>query len=233
VPTAAVVQHVAHEGPGWLEEILADAGIDIDLRRMYDGVAPPDADDIDGLVVLGGPMGAYDDERVPWLGSVKALLAAAVGRGVPTLGVCLGAQLMAVGCGGSVEKGAAGPELGLGPLRLTTAAGGDALFSSVPLDVQTVQWHWDQISRLPDGAVLLASSPAYEHQAFRLGERAWGLQFHPEVTLPLVAQWAQSDAGGVREAGLDPTSLVGVVAEAERLLLETWTPVLQRFAGLV
>jgi len=170
---------------------------------------------------------------VPWLGPVKSLLADAVQRGAPTLGICLGAQLLAVSCGGTVEKGAEGPELGLGPLQMTDAAGSDVLFAGVDIDPQTVQWHWDHIARLPAGAVLLASSPTYENQAFRLGERAWGLQFHPEVTLPLVAQWAQDDDAGVREAGLDPTALVGAVAGVERSLLETWTPVLERFARLV
>src|SRR3954471_10047958 len=118
MPSAVIVQHVAHEGPGWLAEVLDDAGVQVDIRRMYEGATLPAAEGIDRLVVLGGPMGAYDDERVPWLGQVKRLLAESVDRGVPTLGVCLGAQLMAVGCGGAVEKGAAGPELGLGPLTL-------------------------------------------------------------------------------------------------------------------
>jgi GMP synthase-like glutamine amidotransferase len=233
VSTAVVVQHVAHEGPGWLAEVLDEAGVRIDLRRMYDGAALPAAHEVDALVVLGGPMGAYDDDRVHWLHATKRLLAETTEHGIPTLGVCLGAQLLAVAREGIVEKGAAGPELGLGPLHLTDAAAADVLLRSVLPDVEAVQWHWDHIARLPDDAVLLASSPAYENQAFRLGERAWGLQFHPEVTLPLVAQWAQDDVRGVRAAGLDPTSVVGAVADAERVLLETWTPVLERFAALV
>ena len=231
--SAVVIQHVAHEGPGWLAEVLDDADLRVDIRRMYDGASLPAADEVDALVVLGGPMGAYDDERVRWLAPVKAQLADAVRRGVPTLGICLGAQLLAVACGGAVEKGEAGPELGLGPLTLAAAAGTDELLRGVATDPQTVQWHWDHIARLPEGAVLLASSPLYVHQGFRLGERAWGFQFHPEVTLPLVAQWAQDDANGVREAGLDPASLVGAVADAERALLERWTPVLERFATQV
>ena len=233
MPTAAVIQHVAHEGPGWLEEVLDDAGVHVDIRRMYDGATLPAVDEVDALIVLGGPMGAYDDERVQWLGPVKSMLADAVRRAVPTLGLSLGAQLLAVACGGAVEKGDAGPELGLGPLRLTDATGNDALFEGVAVAPETVQWHWDHIARIPEGAVLLAASPAYENQAFRVREHAWGLQFHPEVTLPLVAQWAQDDASGVREAGLDAIALVGAVADAERTLLETWTPLLERFARLV
>ncbi|MFL6237951.1 MAG: type 1 glutamine amidotransferase [Actinomycetes bacterium] len=229
---AVIVQHVAHEGPGWLAEVLDDAGMSVDIRAMYDGAALPRVDEVGALVVLGGPMGAYDDEQVPWLGEVKQLMVGAVEHHIPTLGVCLGAQLLAVACGGRVTKGAAGPELGLGDVRLTGDARDDALLGALERDVQTVQWHWDCIELLPQGAVPLASSTAYENQAFRLGEQAWGFQFHPEVTLPLVAQWAQDDASGVREAGLDPTHVVGAVADAERALLETWTPVLDRFARL-
>src|SRR4051812_32656595 len=105
MPTAVVVQHVPHEGPGWLAEILDEGGVAVDIRRMYDGASLPPTEGFDALVVLGGPMGAHDDERVSWLGPVKALLAGAVQRGVPTLGICLGAQLLAVGCGGVVASG--------------------------------------------------------------------------------------------------------------------------------
>ena len=233
MPSAVVIQHVAHEGPGWLAEVLDDAGVAVDIRRMYDGAALPAVGDVDALIVLGGPMGAYDDDRAPWLRQTRRLLAEAVSVDIPTLGVCLGAQLLAVACDGVVEKGSAGPELGLGQLTVLPDAANDRLLAGVPAPTQTVQWHWDHIVRLPNNAVLLASSPAYENQAFRLGERAWGLQFHPEVTLPLVAQWAQDDADGVRQAGLEPTELVGAVAVAERTLLETWTPVLERFAALI
>src|SRR3954464_8181302 len=230
---AVVVQHVPHEGPGWLAELLDEGGVEIGLGRMYDGATLSDLDDADALIVLGGPMGVFDDDRVGWLGDVKRTLRDAVARGTPTLGVCLGAQLLAVACDGHVEKGDAGPELGLGPLSLTAAAADDVLLRGVDVAPQTVQWHWDHISRLPSDAVLLASSPDYVNQGFRLRERAWGFQFHPEVTLPLVAQWAQDDADWVRAAALDPASLVGAVAEAERALLETWTPVLERFVALV
>ena len=230
---AVVVQHVAHEGPGWLAEILDAAGVDLDLRRMYDGASLSGADKAGALVVLGGPMGANDDDTVPWLTDMKALLAEAVQRGTPVLGICLGAQLLAVATGGTVALGEHGPELGLGALELGIDAAADTLLRGMPIDPDTVQWHWDHIARLPPDETLLASSPAYTNQAFRVGPQAWGFQFHPEVTLPLVAQWAQNDAAAMRAAGMDPTVVVGDVADAERLLLETWTPALERFAALV
>src|SRR4051812_8927914 len=98
---------------------------------MYDGAALPDAGNVDALVVLGGPMGVYDDDRVKWLAPLKGLLGEVVQRGLPTLGICLGAQLLAVACGGAVEKGGTGAELGLGPLTLTEAAAGDVLLRGV------------------------------------------------------------------------------------------------------
>lgn len=228
-----IVQHVAHEGPGWLAEVFAEEGVDLDIRRMYDGASLHDAQDADALVVLGGPMAVYDDDGVPWLRGVKTLFADALERSMPVLGICLGGQLLAVAAGGAVELGPHGPELGLGALTLLDATGTDPLFRNMAIDVDTVQWHWDHISVLPANATLLASSAAYDNQAFRIGPHAWGLQFHPEVTLPLVAQWAQDDVLAVREAGLDPSVVVGTVADAERALLETWTPLLERFARLV
>jgi GMP synthase (glutamine-hydrolysing) len=231
MPTALVVQHVAHESAGWLDDVLDEGGVDRDVRRMWLGEDLPAVTDVDALVVLGGPMGATDDADAPWLADVRALLRAAVDAATPTLAVCLGAQLLAVAAGGSVVTGTAGPELGL--CRVTVDAADDPLLGGLRGDIAVVQWHWDHVAQLPSDAVPLASSERYAVQAFRVGSAAWGLQFHPEVTLPLVAQWAQNDKSGVLAAGLDPTTLVGAVAEAERSLLETWTPVLERFARLV
>jgi GMP synthase (glutamine-hydrolysing) len=232
VPTAVIVQLVPHEGCGWLDDVLEDAAVERRVLRMWDGDAVPETVEADAFVVLGGPMGANDDGTVPWLRSVKTALSNAVASEVPTLGLCLGAQLLAVAEGGTVEKAPGGPELGLCSVRLGDEAASDALFSGMARDVDVVQWHWDHIAALPSGAVNLASTPDVPHQAFRVGTRAWGLQFHPEVTLPLVAQWAQDDRDGVQAAGLEPTALVGAVAESERRLLETWTPLLDRFADL-
>jgi len=234
VSRALLIQHVLHESCGWLDDVLGDAGVDLEVRRMWEGdEVPTDLHGVDGLVVLGGPMGASDDAAAQWLPVVRDLLNRAVDESVPTLCICLGAQLLAVARGGEVVKGEAGPELGLGRVTLTSAAADDALFAGLAGELDVVQWHWDAVVALPADAVLLASSAAYLNQAFRVGDCAWGVQFHPEVTLPLVAQWARNDKDGVVAAGLDPTTLVGAVADAERSLLEAWTPLLDRFAALV
>lgn len=229
---ALLIQHVPHESCGWLEDLLDEAGVRLDVRRMWERDEVPAVADADAVVVLGGPMGAGDDVVAPWLPGVRALLADAVSRGTPTMGVCLGAQLLAVALGGTIGRGGAGPELGLCRVSVNEVAGEDPLFAGLTGEHDVVQWHWDEIVTLPPGATLLASSAAYPNQAFRVGDRAWATLFHPEVTLPLVAQWAQDDKDGVVAAGLDPTALVGAVAEAERTLLETWTPLLERFAAL-
>src|SRR4051812_44668167 len=169
---ALVVQHTAQEGLGNLLQWLPAAGLDVHPIHPYLGHRVPPSVEGDALIVLGGPMGASDDEAAPWLPATRALLATAIDDGVPTLGICLGAQLLAVAAGGEVLRGAAGPELGFGEVSVPV---GDELLAAGAMPV--VQWHYDAVTRLPDGAALLASSELYEVQAFRIGEVAWGLQF--------------------------------------------------------
>ena len=108
----------------------------------------------------------------------------------------------------------------------------DALFAAVPFTPTVVQWHWDAVVELPPGAVLLASSPRYPHQAFRVGELAWGLQFHIETPPEMVTRWFAEDDAGVRDAGLDPSSLLArTLAELDDVAA-CWRPVVERFAAL-
>lgn len=233
-PVALVVQNARHEGPGWLESWLATGGVGLRTVAAYAGEPVPTAPDgYAGVICLGGPMGVADDQRARWLPDLRRLLTATLEADRPLLGVCLGAQLLAAAAGGLVETGTAGPELGLGEVDLCPGAADDPLLAGVPSPAGVVQWHWDAVSRLPVGAVPLARSTAYPHQAFRLGQRAWGLQFHVETTLPMLAQWAQDDAGPVRAAGLDPVSLVGEVAEHDALLRAQWRRFGERLAALL
>ena len=125
----------------------------------------------------------------------RELLRAAVEAGVPVLGVCLGAQQLAAALGGEVRRGAV-PECGVGEVHLTAAALADPVFGPAPTPLPCVHWHGDTFS-LPPGAVHLARSDAYENQAFRVGTRAYGLQFHVEVTGALVAHWGPHLPAGV------------------------------------
>lgn len=183
-----LVQHVAHEGPGSIAQALSDSGAEQQIVRVDRGepVPPPAVlRDVAGLVVMGGPMGVHDD--IDWLADERALLRAAVEDALPVLGVCLGAQQLAAALGASVTRGPA-PEEGMGEVHLTKEAISDPVLGPAPTPLPCVHWHSDTFE-LPDRAVRLAGNAAYENQAFRIGDRAYGLQFHVEVTASLVAHW--------------------------------------------
>jgi GMP synthase (glutamine-hydrolysing) len=236
-PRLLVVQHEASTGPGWFGRWLADAGLELDVRHPYAGDELPalDALDASGLLVLGGAMAPADDADCPWLPATRALMSAAVDARLPTFGICLGAELLALGRGGDVRRGAAGPELGVLDVEVDSggAAGADPVFGALPARVRVVQWHWEEIAELPDGAVVLASSPAYRHQAFRLGDAAWGVQGHPEVTGDIAASWAREDSPLLVAAGRSPDDLVAEVRGAEDELAATWQPLAAAFAEVV
>jgi GMP synthase (glutamine-hydrolysing) len=143
-----------------LGDWLLEAGATLDVRSAPAGDAVPDSlSGFSGLIVMGGWQNAYADDRSPWLPQVLALLTAAVGEGLPTLGVCLGGQLLAVAAGGRVEK-AETPEYGAQLVAKRQAAAQDVLFKELPITPDVLQWHVDEITQLPPRAVLLASSPA-------------------------------------------------------------------------
>ncbi len=223
---ALVVTHAESEGPGLLAEWLPAAGLELDVVRPYAGEPLP-ALTHDALLVMGGPQDAYDDRSAPWLRETKDLLRAAVRERVPTLAVCLGAQLLAEALGGVVEPGDEGPELGARLVARRDAATEDPLCWDLPLSPVVVQWHWDAITELPPGAVLLASSPRYANQAFRVGDRAWGLQFHVETPAEMVQAWA-AELGPDSGADAIVARTLPQLPEVE----EVWRTVVERFAAL-
>jgi GMP synthase-like glutamine amidotransferase len=218
---ALVVQHTASEGPGRLSEWLPSYGVELKAIHPYAGDALPSVLDADALIVMGGPMGAYDDEKAPWLPSVRGLLASAAADGVPALGVCLGAQLLAVATGGRVERGGNGPEIGLAAVDVHVA---DALLDIG--EVPVVQWHYDTVTELPPGAQLLASSASYPVQAFRIGTSAWGFQYHLEASPDLVAEWARAEHR-------DEAAVVDPLRAADVSIVSAGEHVARRFAAIV
>ncbi len=191
-----LVQHVAFEGPGSLVGAVRDSGAELAIVRIdRDDPVPAlhSVRDMAGLVVMGGPMGVHDE--LEWLEPERALLRAALEAGLPVLGVCLGAQQLAYALGGEVTSGTR-PELGVGEVHLTVAAMADPVFGPAPTPLPCVHWHGDTFT-LPESAVRLAGNDAYENQAFRVGARAYGLQFHVEVTASLVAHWTPHLPRGV------------------------------------
>jgi GMP synthase (glutamine-hydrolysing) len=209
--TLLALQHIACEPPAAFEEELLERGLDLVRVELDEGEAIPERDDFAGIVVMGGPMGAYEDDEHQWLAGEKQYLRDAVERDVPVWGVCLGAQLLAAGLGARVYRGPE-PEVGLLPVELTEAAAEDPVFADAPATVPTLQWHGDTFD-LPEGATLLARSPAYRNQAFRVG-RSYGLQFHVEVTPELAAEWGEVPAyASSLEAILGPGALERLVAD--------------------
>jgi GMP synthase (glutamine-hydrolysing) len=229
--TALVITHTATEPPGHLETWFAEAGLGLQVLEPWRGEElPPDLDGFDALVSMGGPQQAYDDSSAPWLRDTKRLLRTAVAQGVPVLGVCLGAQLLAEAAGGRVAQGEAGPELGARLVGKRDEAGNDPLFWDLPLSPLVVQWHWDAVVELPPGATLLMSSPRYAHQAFRVGDAAWGVQFHVEAPAELVELWVGQEAAALADAGADPQALLDRTLAALPEVEEVWGEVIRRFA---
>jgi GMP synthase-like glutamine amidotransferase len=187
-------------------------------------------------VVLGGEQDAYPSADgtpgAPWFPRLERLLRKAVRERVPTLGVCLGGQLLATALGGTVERSAAGLEIGARLVARRDVADNDPLFARVPFAPDVMQWHRDESTELPVGAVLLAASTNYPNQAFRHGDAAWGLQFHIECDIEMIAGWVSDNLDVLAELGQDPIDLLeecdGAMADVE----EVWRPFAERFAAL-
>jgi GMP synthase-like glutamine amidotransferase len=217
---------------GW----LTGAGLALETVRPHAGDPLPDTlDGYAALVVMGGDQQAYPgpDGRPaePWFPALEGLLRKAVRYEVATLAVCLGAQVLAAAHGGLVERSPSGPEIGPALVAKRDAADRDPLWAPVPMAPDVLQWHQDEITELPLGATLLAASTRYPHQAFRVGGRAWGIQFHIECDDAMIADWVVSDRALIDDLGYDPE----VVIDACNLIMvdieEAWQPFAERFAA--
>jgi GMP synthase-like glutamine amidotransferase len=210
-----------------LGDWLTEAGAELDLRRAQHGESlPAELDGYAGLVVMGGSMNALADDVAPWLPELRRLLAAAVAAELPVLGVCLGAQLLAVATGGRVSLGTA-PQYGAQLVAKRQAAATDPLFRELPITPDVVHWHADEVSMLPPAAVQLAAAPACEQQAFRVGRLAWGIQFHIETTPEIVRAWAAETAAELADYDLEAILERCVAAHPD--IAETWAPFAARF----
>ena len=229
MPSCLIVQHVEPEGPYAIETALLAAGVDVDRRGVFADNLPDSLDEVQGLVVMGGPMSAGTGIGFPTREAELGLLAQALELGLPTLGVCLGAQLLAVAAGGRVLSGPAGPEVGWAPIDLR--AGADPLFDDLPARLTVLHWHGDTYER-PPGSVLLATSPTYE-QAFRCGSSAWGFQFHIEVDAPAIDAFLSAFGRDAYAAGTTPEAIAAASLPAIDALAPHRTRILERFPRLV
>jgi GMP synthase-like glutamine amidotransferase len=205
---AIVLEHVDHEGPARVGSALARAGCELDRRRLYAGATvPANLDGADLLVVMGGPMSVTDvgDTRYPFLAAELELLRSAVARDFPTLGICLGAQLLAAAAGARVYPHVTGDpprptrEVGWGAVHFLRSAAEEPVLAGLAAAEIVLHWHGDTFE-LPRGATLLASTLTCPHQMFRLGRRQYGLQFHVELDEADLETWLRADADYVRGA---------------------------------
>ena len=196
-----VFQHIGCETPGIFLELLREQNCPVETVRLYEGEQPPDdLSRFSGLLVMGGPMSVNDEADYPWLKAEDRILKEALALDVPTLGICLGSQLIAKAAGGTVRQGPR-KEIGWYPVRLTAAARCDRLFRESPETIEVFQWHGEYFDT-PPGAVSLASSELYSCQAFSIGQNVYGLLFHLEVTAQMVKEWVgtfKEELDGVKE----------------------------------
>jgi GMP synthase (glutamine-hydrolysing) len=226
-----ILQHIACEPPGVYEDVLAERGAALQRVELDAGQRLPDWQSCDAIVAMGGPMSVNDDATLPWMSGEKRWVREAVLAGKPFWGVCLGAQLLAASLGARVYAGAK-PEIGIVPVHLTLEAQNDAVFSGIPRELLTFQWHGETFD-LPAGAVLLASSPAYPNQAFRWKEKAYGVQFHVEISAHMAEQWSQVPdyatalerelgAGAARKVVGDVRRVQEMLHSHARRMFENW-----------
>ncbi len=196
------IQHVLCETLGTIADVLSVQGRAIDVVRTFDGQPLPNGlERADGLIVLGGPMGVYEQDRHPFLRDEIRLIEEALRDEKPVLGVCLGSQLLAAALGAKITKGKR-KEIGWYPVRLTEAGTNDPLWTGLDPAFTAYHWHGDVFDG-PPGAVSLASSDLTACQAFRYGRHAYGFLFHMETTRPIIEDMVATFADELREAGID------------------------------
>jgi GMP synthase (glutamine-hydrolysing) len=227
-----VIQHAAGEGPGLIAVALEREGVALEVIRVDRGEpVPADLGTAAGLLVMGGAMGAYEADRLPHLRDELRLIETSIRAGAPVLGVCLGSQLLAATLGARVAPAPA-PEIGWFAVTPKPAAAADPLFELLPASFMALHWHGD-FFELPGGATSLGSSTRTEHQAFRYGDRVYGLQFHLEATMAEAKAMVRDSDEELARAG---TSAAELLAGAERWAdpaAEIGVPLFQRWAALL
>jgi GMP synthase (glutamine-hydrolysing) len=205
---ALSISHQADAGPGVFADELLERGVELDEWMLSErGTGPPrEIADYDAVLTFGGAMNSHQEDQHPWLRLEKDFLAAMLDDGMPLLAVCLGSQLLADAAGGSVKR-AREPEIGWFEVEVTDEGAADPVIGPLAPSFTGFQWHSYE-AQLPAGTAILARSQVCP-QAYRIGERVWGIQFHAEVTAADVGNWIDdygSDEDAVR-IGIDPKAL--------------------------
>ena len=232
MPTVRVLQHLAAEPSGLIGEALGVRGIDAECVRVFAGEGiPGDMSGAAGLVVMGGSMGVYEQQKYPFLADEIRLIEAALRAEKPVLGICLGSQLLASALGAAVGKGDH-KEIGWFPVTLTEAADADRAFRDAERFFSAYHWHGDLFD-LPDGAVSLASSARTQCQAFSYGENAYGILFHLEATQKIIEDMVRDFAWELGEEQIDHAAIIAQTREHLPELQRIGASVFQRWVSLL
>lgn len=199
-----VLKHVSYEGPGLIEDMLEGRGFPYRIIDVFDEGVPLSAAGFSGLVSMGGPMSVNDGTEE--IEREKVLLLEAMERDIPILGVCLGAQIIASAMGARVYAGD-DPEVGWGEVTLTESGMTEPLLAGVDRVLPVLHWHGETFD-LPEDATHLASSEMFEHQAFRIKGKTYGLQFHLEVDEEMVREWVDRDQEEANRMVSDPKEIL-------------------------
>ena len=201
-----VFEHVAGEDTARLGAILGRNGHRLRVVSLHEGgVVPVDLDDVDGLIVMGGPMNVDQTDRYPWMEQEIRYVRHAHGAGVPIVGVCLGAQMIATALGGTVAA-MPKPEAGWEPIKLAFGGTTDPIFAGIGWETVQFHLHGQAVTKLPPGSTPLASSEACRNQAFRVGQTTYAFQYHFEWDLENLKVLVQDPM--VTKAGLSPDQVI-------------------------
>jgi GMP synthase-like glutamine amidotransferase len=244
VPVVVAFQNAANCPVNLVGQWITEAGLEIRTLHLYAKQPLPQSlaelesslggPSLAGVISLGGSISADDDLVAPWLIGERALLADSLHSELPLLGLCLGAQLLALSAGGSVEL-AKVPEIGVHAIEVTDAS--DEVFGSLgnSKHLKTIQWHQDEVTTLPAGATSIAKSRSCRNQIYRMGRLQYGLQFHPEADPTIVRMWEKNGDDAYRRSGRSAEGLGQIEREVNQSMTEIrslWSEAIKRWAVL-
>jgi GMP synthase-like glutamine amidotransferase len=215
-----IIKHIEIEGPGLIESCLSQGKIPYKILNLKPGAHLPNLHDFTYIVLLGGPMNVYEEDRYPFLREEDLFIKEAIQRGKTILGICLGSQLIAKALGAKVSK-APLKEIGWYEVSLTEVGTEDPLFSKFPSIFPVFQWHEDTFE-IPKAGKLIATASSIPHQAFRYGEKVYGLQFHLEVTVEMIKEWLKTYEEELKGSQPPLLSKVRILIDTE-INIETYT----------